>query len=91
MSKLRSRLESRSGSDRTLFYVILALAISIIVCGVLTQSFGWNRVCGSGVLVVGAVLFLLADDKKWPAVILLAGLALFFGDSLLALLPAGPK
>jgi Flp pilus assembly protein protease CpaA len=87
----RSRLASGRASNRTVFYAIIALAVSIIVCGVLTQSFGWNRVCGSGVLVVGAVLFLLADDKKWPAVILLAGLALFFGDSLLALLPAGPK
>ena len=87
----RSRLASGRASNRTVVYAIIALALSIIVCGVLTQSFGWNRVCGSGVLVVGAVLFLLADDKKWPAVILLAGLALFFGDSLLALLPAGPK
>jgi len=91
LSKLRSRLETRSGSDRTAFYVIIALALSIIVCGVLTQSFGWNRVCGSAVLVIGAVLFLLADDKKWPAVILIAGLAVFFGDSLLGLLSAAPK
>lgn len=86
-----TKRSSKPGSNRALFVVIVGLAAAIVLCGLLTQSFGWTRVCGSGILIVGAVWFVLANDRKWPAVILLLGLALFFADALLALLPVAPK
>jgi len=86
-----TKRSSKPGNNRALFVVIVGLAAAIVLCGLLTQSFGWTRVCGSGILIVGAVWFVLANDRKWPAVILLLGLALFFADALLALLPVAPK
>jgi hypothetical protein len=86
-----AKRSSRPGSNRALFVVIVGLAAAIVLCGLLTQSFGWTRICGSGILIVGAIWFLLANDRRWPAIVLLLGLALFFSDALLALLPAAPK
>lgn len=86
-----AKRNSRPGSNRALFVVIVGLAAAIVLCGLLTQSFGWTRVCGSGVLIIGAIWLLLANDRRWPVIVLLLGLALFFADALLALLPAAPR
>ncbi|GEM_PF-6003882 len=75
-----------TGSNRAVFFVILALAATIILCTVVTRSVGWMRVCGGGLFLVGGFFVLLAEDKRLPVLITLAGLALFFGDALAGLL-----
>lgn len=77
------------GSNRTLFFVIVGLAALLILCAVATQTLGWTRLCGGGLFLVGALFALLAEDKRWPLLILALGLALFFADSLLAFLSSG--
>lgn len=71
-----------TGPNRTVFFVILVLAGAVIMCGLLTQAVGAARLCGGGLLLVGGVFFLLAEDKRWPLVLVLIGLALFFGGAL---------
>ena len=80
---IRDRMKS---SNRVVFYAIIGLAVLLILCTVVTQTVGWTRVCGGGLLLVGGLFFLLAEDKRWPALILLAGLALFFWDVLQGML-----
>ncbi len=72
-------------SNRTVFVVIVALAAALIMCSLLTRTIGWMRLCGGGLILIGAFFLLLAEHKGWPAAILLVGLALFFWDTLIAL------
>ncbi|MBN2472617.1 MAG: hypothetical protein JXN59_17975 [Anaerolineae bacterium] len=80
--------DSRGGqtSNRTIFFVVIGLAIMLILCSMVTQAVGWPRFCGGGLILLGAVLALGAEEKGWPIVILLLGLAMFFGDFVVALL-----
>jgi fatty acid desaturase len=84
----RRTTDPQRGPNRLIFVAILVLALALIVCSVLTNTFGWNRICGGGLVLVGGALFLLANEggKKWPALIALAGLVLFFADWLGGLL-----
>ena len=85
------RSPQRPGPNRLVFYAIVGLAVLIILCALVTPAVGWTRLCGGGLAVVGGVLLLLAEDKRWPALIVLAGLALFFADTLLGtIIPEGP-
>ena len=74
------------GPNRTVFFVIVGLALVIVLCGLTSQTVGWNRLCGGGMFVIGGIFLLLAEDKRWPVVILLMGLVLFFIDVLGGLL-----
>lgn len=76
-------------SNRTVFVVIVALAATLILCSLFTRTVGWMRLCGGGLILTGAFFLLLAERKGWPAAILLAGLALFFWDTLIALTGGG--
>ncbi len=78
---------SQVASNRVVFYAIIGLAVLLILCTLVTRAVGWPRVCGGGLFVIGLVFLVLANEKRWPGlVIMLAGVALFFIDSLQALL-----
>jgi membrane-bound ClpP family serine protease len=76
----RKRYSERLQSNRILFYAILGLAVLLILCSLVTQAVGWPRFCGGGLILTGAFFLLLAENKRWPALILLIGLLLFFVD-----------
>jgi hypothetical protein len=77
-----SPLKSQS-RQRTLFFVIVGLAAAAIACCALGRWIGWFQFCGGILVVLGGVFFLLAEDRRWPVALLLLGLALFFGETLL--------
>lgn len=79
----------RAGSNRVLFFVVVGLAAAVIVCALSGQTFGWSRLCGGGIALLGGFFLLLAEDKRWPLILLLVGLVLFFADSLLTLFNTG--
>ncbi len=79
----------RPSSNRVVFYVIVGLAAVLILCGLVTQSIGWTRLCGGSLVVIGGAFFLLMPDKRRPILVILIGLALFFAESLLAWLTTG--
>ncbi len=79
-------MSQRTVPNRTAFFVIIGLAIMLILCSLVTRAVGWPRFCGGGLLLVGALLLLTSEDKGWPLVLLLLGLAMFFGDVAVALL-----
>ncbi len=81
------RSPQRPGPNRLVFYAIIGLAVLVILCALVTPAVGWTRLCGGGLAVVGGIFLLLAEDKRWPALIVLAGLALFFADALLGGFP----
>ena len=70
--------------NRGVFIAIIALAAAIIFCTVLLRSIGFGRICG-GIIILGAgFVFLLANDKSKPGLVLLAGVLIFlFADDLL--------
>lgn len=73
-------------SNRTVFFVVIGLAVILILCSLVTQAVGWPRFCGGGLILLGAPLALSSEEKGWPIIILLLGLAMFFGDFVVALL-----
>lgn len=74
--------------NRTVFFVIIGLAIILILCSLVTQAVGWPRFCGGGLILLGALLALTSEEKGWPIIMLLLGLAMFFGDVVVALIGA---
>jgi 4-hydroxybenzoate polyprenyltransferase len=78
-------MSQRTVPNRTAFFVIVGLAIMLILCSLVTRVVGWPRFCGGGLILVGALLALTSEEKGWPLVILLLGLAMFFGDVAVAL------
>lgn len=73
-------------SNRTVFFVIIGLAVILILCSLVTQAVGWPRFCGGGLILVGALLVLTSEEKGWPIIMLLLGLAMFFGDFVVSLI-----
>jgi membrane-bound ClpP family serine protease len=81
---------SSPGPNRTVFYVIVGLAVSLITCALVTRAVGWTRLCGGGLLLMGAIFLLLAEDKRWPVILLLVGALLMAAEWLLGLAAVAP-
>lgn len=86
---MRPASTTRPGPNRTVWAIIVGLAVVVILCGVVTRAVGLPRLCGSVVFLMGLVFLVLANDKRWPALLLLIGALLFFAENLLALLGGG--
>lgn len=83
-----SEVQSKPTSNRVVFFVIIGLAVILILCSLVTQAVGWPRFCGGGLILTGALLVLTSEEKGWPVIILFLGLAMFFGDVVVALVGA---